>query len=399
MSGQGAPRPGGGTSGGAVPSGTAGGVTRPGAVPGGAGVPGTAVPDGTPQGEQAPLGGAVVQGAPGRPSAQTPQPITRKQIIARAERWVTARVPYSLTSYWTDGYRQDCSGYVSMAWALGGNEWTGSLPGHAVRITREELAPGDILLFHNPANPTTGSHVTIFGGWADAARTTYMAYEQTKPHARRILTPYAYTSNSARYVPYRYKGVVAGVAGGAPSPVGATAFPGVGHFGPGADNAYVALLGELLMEQGGARFYSRPPGSRWSESHRLATQAFQRAQGWTGPAADGLPGPDTWSRLISGRGRSTPAAVRTDPDVRPGAAARNTPPFPGREAFRPGGDVERLGRQLVKKGYGRYYANGPGSRWSEADRRAVSAFQRAQGWRGAAADGYPGPETWRRLFA
>ena len=38
-------------------------------------------------------------------------------------------------------------------------------------------------------------------------------------------------------------------------------------------------------------------------------------------------------------------------------------------------------------------------RWSEADRRNVEAFQRAQGWRGGAADGLPGPETWRRLFA
>lgn len=53
----------------------------------------------------------------------------------------------------------------------------------------------------------------------------------------------------------------------------------------------------------------------------------------------------------------------------------------------------------MKKGYGRYYTSGPGPRWTEADRRNVEAFQRAQGWRGAEAEGYPGPETWRRLFA
>lgn len=53
----------------------------------------------------------------------------------------------------------------------------------------------------------------------------------------------------------------------------------------------------------------------------------------------------------------------------------------------------------MKRGYGRHYVSGPGPRWGEADRRNVEDFQRAQGWRGSAADGYPGPETWRRLFA
>jgi hypothetical protein len=70
--------------------------------------------------------------------------------------------------------------------------------------------------------------------------------------------------------------------------------------------------------------------------------------------------------------------------------------------FRPGADnayVNRLGQQLVEKGFGTYYTSGPGSRWGESDRRNVEAFQRAQGWRGGAADGYPGPETWRRLFS
>jgi peptidoglycan hydrolase-like protein with peptidoglycan-binding domain len=78
------------------------------------------------------------------------------------------------------------------------------------------------------------------------------------------------------------------------------------------------------------------------------------------------------------------------------------PGYPGRNYFRPGAENEyitRLGRQLVKKGFGRFYGTGPGPEWGEADRRAVEAFQRSQGWRGGAADGYPGPETWRRLFA
>ncbi|MFM9367602.1 peptidoglycan-binding protein [Streptomyces sp. Da 82-17] len=77
------------------------------------------------------------------------------------------------------------------------------------------------------------------------------------------------------------------------------------------------------------------------------------------------------------------------------------PAFPGASRFKPGQVnqyVTQLGTALVKKGYGRFYAIGPGPRWTNADRNAVRAFQRAQGWTGSSADGYPGPETWARLM-
>ena len=41
--------------------------------------------------------------------------ITRPQIIARGMTWVKKQVPYSQARYYR-GYRQDCSGFVSMAW-------------------------------------------------------------------------------------------------------------------------------------------------------------------------------------------------------------------------------------------------------------------------------------------
>ncbi|MFF4245219.1 peptidoglycan-binding protein [Streptomyces sp. NPDC001822] len=78
------------------------------------------------------------------------------------------------------------------------------------------------------------------------------------------------------------------------------------------------------------------------------------------------------------------------------------PVFPGKQYFKAGADnahVTQLGKQLVKKGYGRFYAVGPGPRWGEADRKAVQAFQKAQHWTGSDADGYPGPTTWKRLFS
>src|SRR2546423_1690568 len=89
-------------------------------------------------------------GRPARPAGEKKVPATtRAEIINRARTWVDAQVPYSMSDYWSDGYRQDCSGFVSMAWGLPGNEWTGSLGGYGTQIKKEELQPGDILLFHN----------------------------------------------------------------------------------------------------------------------------------------------------------------------------------------------------------------------------------------------------------
>ncbi|MGW1024051.1 peptidoglycan-binding protein [Streptomyces sp. NPDC002577] len=379
--------------------------------------PGAPAADGpdTPQGSRAPLYGG------NRPTgSRVPEvtPTTRTEIINRAKQWVAAKVPYSMDKFWADGYRQDCSGFVSMAWNLGTNEWTGTLSTYGVRITKEQLQPGDILLFHNLADPVDGSHVTVFGGWTDYTHTYYVAYEQVRPNTRKKSTPYAYWSHSASYVPYRYKGITTGTGGGP----AATPFPGASYFGPGANNEYVTKLGQMLVARGGGRFYTTGPGPRWTDADRKATQAFQLAQGWKGSGADGIPGPKTWDYLVNGKGRDIPKATGTTGTGTTGTgttgtgtgttgsgttgtgtgAGKTVPAFPGTAYFRPGQSnkyVTQLGQQLVKKGFGKYYTKGPGPSWSESDRRNVEAFQRAQGWRGGAADGYPGPETWRRLFS
>ncbi|MET8767641.1 peptidoglycan-binding protein [Streptomyces sp. NPDC004658] len=357
-------------------------------------LPGDGATD-TPQGARAPLHGRA--GKPAEPGAVPTPATTRTQIINRAKIWVAAKVPYSMYDFWSDGYRQDCSGYVSMAWGLPNNEWTGSLGQFGVKIKKEELQPGDILLYHNPDNPEKGSHVVIFGGWTDHTHTSYTVYEQTPPRTRRQTTPYPYWNNTDKYVPYRYKGVTKAGAPAEPAAGGkaVVAYPGAAYFGPGADNTYVTLLGQMLIARGGSTYYTEGPGPVWGAADRRATQAFQRAQGWTGADADGIPGRRTWELLSTGQGKdiASPAA---------GPASHGVPGYPGRNYFRPGQSndyITRLGAQLVKKGFGRFYALGPGPHWGEADRRAVEAFQRAQGWRGGAADGYPGPETWRRLFA
>ncbi|MFI7414542.1 peptidoglycan-binding protein [Streptomyces sp. NPDC049627] len=349
----------------------------------------------SPQGPKAPLHGP---GGPQTASGTLKTPTTtRAEIIGRARKWVAEKVPYSMSRYRSDGYRQDCSGFVSMAWSLPGNEWTGSLDQYGVRIAKEDLQPGDILLFHNPADPQNGSHVVIFGGWTDHTHTHYVAYESIRPHARRMVTPYAYRTHSDDYLAYRYKGLVSGATG--PKPGTGTPYPGRAYFGPGANNKYVTRLGRMLVGRGAGRHYSSGPGPRWTDADRRATRAFQLAQGWRGRDADGLPGPQTWELLVTGKGNDVKAAG-SGATGKP--SSHGVPGYPGRAMFRPGADneyVTQLGRQLVKKGYGKHYRTGPGPRWGEADRRGVEAFQRAQGWRGGAADGCPGPETWRRLFS
>jgi hypothetical protein len=334
-------------------------------------------------------------GAPAVPATphSTPMRLTRAQILERAETWVTAKVPYSMTSFWKDGYRQDCSGFVSMAWGLNTSAWTGDLAHYAVRIAKADLRPGDVLLFDNAADPVKGSHVVLFGGWVDDARTEYTGYEQTMPGTRVQTTPYAYWSNSTKYLPYRDKYLADSASSASPARAGT--FPGSSAFGPGADNANVTRLGAMLVGRGATSYYRAGPGPRWGQADDDATAAFQRAQGWSGKEADGLPGPATWRYLVDGLGKDVVRGRSA------GVAAAGPPPYPGPAAFRPGGSgdaVLSLGRRLVAKGFGTNYRVGPGRSWSEADRRNVEAFQRAQGWSGRDADGHPGPETWRRLF-
>jgi hypothetical protein len=167
------------------------------------------------------------------------------------------------------------------------------------------------------------------------------------------------------------------------------------EYGYGATGAHVTAVGKALVAKGHGDAYQEGPGPTWSDADTENYAAFQRSLGYKGADADGVPGESSLRALLG----SLPSKPKGKPAAKPKPAA---PKFPGRDKFQPGAvneHVTRLGRQLVAKGYGRHYRTGPGPRWTEADRLNVAAFQRAQGWTGGDADGYPGPETWRRLFA
>ncbi|WP_328964792.1 FG-GAP-like repeat-containing protein [Streptomyces virginiae] len=140
--------------------------------------------------------------------------ISRAEVIARAQSWVDAGVPYSMTSYRTDAngkYRTDCSGFVSMAWHLNsssGNNWgetTGTLLNYTSSIPKESLKPGDVLL--NP-DSGAGGHVVIFNGWTSSDHSTYDALEESgSSGAVHHSIPYPYYSGHGTFSPRRYDNI------------------------------------------------------------------------------------------------------------------------------------------------------------------------------------------------
>ncbi|GAA0500616.1 peptidoglycan-binding protein [Streptomyces olivaceiscleroticus] len=115
----------------------------------------------------------------------------------------------------------------------------------------------------------------------------------------------------------------------------------------------------------------------------------------------------SWPDIAKDNGIKTPYRITPGQKLTiPGKSASSTPakpsyePFPGTGFFRVGRNspiVTALGKRLVALGFGRYYSVGPGPKWSEADRKAVAAFQRSRKELAGDADGYPGPKTWSAL--
>ncbi|MFB7663181.1 hypothetical protein ACFC1R_04425, partial [Kitasatospora sp. NPDC056138] len=160
--------------------------------------------------------GAAAAGFPAGPITdplgRAGQPISRADVIARAQSWVAENVPYSQSAYYTDGngtYRTDCSGYVSMAWNLpssGADNWgetTWTLPDFATRLdSLDELQPGDMI-------DKTDQHVVLFEQWADAAQSAVVVLELARPGTKARQSTYtrAYL-NANDYLPFRYDRIV-----------------------------------------------------------------------------------------------------------------------------------------------------------------------------------------------
>jgi hypothetical protein len=143
--------------------------------------------------------------------AQAPakeKPLDRKEAIARAKTWTRKGVKYNQSGH-KNGYRRDCSGFVSMAWDLPENLTTWRIPLVAKRISKKNLRPGDVML--DKTSSGGGRHVVMFEKWANKKKTKYWALESTGQRgvdkAVRRVVPYPYRVNKSRYKPYRYVGM------------------------------------------------------------------------------------------------------------------------------------------------------------------------------------------------
>jgi len=109
--------------------------------------------------------------------------ITRSEIISRAQSWVDQEVPYDKGGTHDDPqgtpYREDCSGYISMAWHTARHGLdaytTASLGSVATAISRSALEPGDAL------NDVSDGHAVLFGGWVDKSANTFVYYSERNP--------------------------------------------------------------------------------------------------------------------------------------------------------------------------------------------------------------------------
>ncbi|GAB3987644.1 hypothetical protein GCM10029978_107250 [Actinoallomurus acanthiterrae] len=108
--------------------------------------------------------------------------LTRAQIKTRAHSWF-GKVPYNQKHYYCNSYgryREDCSGYVSMAWGLHTSQWTGSLLSYSHAISKKSLRYGDVLT-RNPKSTSKG-HVAIFMKWASGGRA--VVWDEANPSVK-----------------------------------------------------------------------------------------------------------------------------------------------------------------------------------------------------------------------
>lgn len=143
-------------------------------------------------------------------------PIGRTQVVQRALDWLRRDISYSQDNRratWDANrgrrYRPDCSGLVSMAWAvdpgrIGRALVTWELPTISTRVGWARLRRGDILLHLEPSN-RAGEHVQLFAGWVDRTRTRAWVIEQSgSTHDMRRRTV-AVSAAREIYSPYRYR--------------------------------------------------------------------------------------------------------------------------------------------------------------------------------------------------
>ncbi len=174
------------------------------------------------------VGLAVTGAAPAHATVgtvDTGSSISRTEIVERALSWTTEPVPYSQSAYYPasaprtgtgHSYRQDCSGFLSMAWDLPTSAVTGDFvssasPYDARLPSVAALQRGDLLGVQSASE----QHVVLFLGWSadDAGRHRYfdMISEAHTGTDASVSTDQDLDGYWASYTPYADKDAVADV--------------------------------------------------------------------------------------------------------------------------------------------------------------------------------------------
>lgn len=228
--------------------------------------------------------------------------ITRSEVLRRARAvWPYGSVPYSMEALHSpDGYRQDCSGYVSMCWALpttaagswgGYNTATLVTSGTMFEIPTADLKPGDAVGLCGPGTEGPTGHVQLFTGWSSTAG-RYFCLEQVGGASGPLSASH---SLPAGYRAYRFRGIIDDPA---PSQ-GDTMLTHWSTVMQGSTGAAVEVAQALLILRGlpvGSKD-GRPDGV-FGPTTASSTRAFQSLHGLT---VDGIFGPHTLSVALYGR--------------------------------------------------------------------------------------------------
>lgn len=241
----------------------------------------------------------------------------RTDILWRAEHgWPKEGVPYSQNRLWKDGYRQDCSGYVSMAWGInangpgcwgGFNTATAVSHGYMKKIDINNLRPGDAVGRCGPGSEGDSGHIQLFKGWDNNNPNDngHWVYEQTGGSNGWHLRHYANWHNG--YEAFRFVNVEDDTPA-TPPPVSPQApiFPlRPGHYfglitGPdeshggafASERPWVEMIQKKLRDLG---IYLGAVDGKFGRLTFNAVWEFQKRKGI---AVDGEVGPQAWRALF-----------------------------------------------------------------------------------------------------
>ncbi|MFE7111748.1 peptidoglycan-binding protein [Streptomyces sp. NPDC057575] len=73
-------------------------------------------------------------------------------------------------------------------------------------------------------------------------------------------------------------------------------FPGASFFHGGRHSPVITAMGRRLVAEGCGR-YASGPGPNWTSKDKASYAAWQKKLGYTGSAADGIPGAASWAKL------------------------------------------------------------------------------------------------------